>query len=159
MASLGGQDDNTVVIWDLTKRAALCGLPASKDSAGFTHCLQYMHNTDYGFVTGGNGTLRVWELNAESRKIRPTDVALGNIKRVVDCVTVDTNDEFMYCGTTTGDVLQVDLKTKLFKMSGPKTLFSNGIHSIALVNQDSAIIGSGDGHVAMLRLDKLAVTQ
>lgn len=64
--------------------------------------------------------MRVWELNIAQRKIRASDVQTGQIKRIIKCITIDQDDEFMYCGTTTGDLLQVSLKTKLFKNSGPK---------------------------------------
>jgi hypothetical protein len=98
---------------------ALCGSPASKDSSGGTLALAYLTNDDNSFVTGGHCILRVWELNKEQRKVRATDCQTGQIKRVVNCIAVDHDDEFMYCGTTTGDLLQVNLKTKLFKNSGP----------------------------------------
>jgi cilia- and flagella-associated protein 52 len=120
LASLGGQDDNSVIVWDLEKFAAICGSPASSDSSGETLSLAYLNKNDNQFVTGGVGTLRVWELNLLQRKIRATDVQTGQIKRIVKCIAVDQDDECMYCGTTTGDLLQVNIKTKLFKHAGPK---------------------------------------
>lgn len=119
LASLGGEDDNAVIVWDMEKYAAICGSPASSDSSGATLSLAYLHKSDTMFVTGGAGTLRVWSLNPEKRKIRPTDCQTGQIKRIVKCIAVDENDHFMYCGTTTGDLLQVSLESKLFKHAGP----------------------------------------
>ena len=52
-------------------------------------------------------TLRVWELSPETRKIVATDCNLGQLKRVVQCVQVAPQDDYMYCGTSSGDVLQV----------------------------------------------------
>ncbi len=52
-------------------------------------------------------TVRVWEVNPVSRKVTPTDCNLGQIKRIINCVQIADDDAFMYCGTTTGDVLQV----------------------------------------------------
>ncbi|KAJ3331476.1 Cilia- and flagella-associated protein 52 [Blyttiomyces sp. JEL0837] len=161
LASLGAEDDNSVIVWDLEKGAAICGSPASKDSSGVTLSLAYLNHDDNVFVTGGHSTLRVWELNATQRKVRATDCQTGQIKRIVKCITVDENDEFMYCGTTTGDLLQVNLRTKLFKHSGPpkeKDLFSMGILSVALSpKNDSVIVGCGDGTIAALRLPKLSI--
>ena len=119
LASLGGEDDNSVIVWDLVKGAAICGSPASKDSAGVALSLAYLNNNELKFVTGGNFNLRVWELNIQDRKIRPNDCQTGQIKRIINCITVDPKDEFMYCGTTTGDLMQVALATGLFKHSGP----------------------------------------
>lgn len=119
LASLGGQDDNSVIVWDLEQGAAICGSPASKDSSGETLSLAYLNNDDNIFVTGGHSILRVWELNKEARKVRASDCQTGQIKRIVKCITIDSADEYMYCGTTTGDLLQVNLTTRLFKNSGP----------------------------------------
>ena len=52
-------------------------------------------------------TLRVWELNPEARKIIPTDCNLGQLKRIVQCIRVSHDDKYVFCGTTTGDILQV----------------------------------------------------
>ncbi len=120
LASLGGEDDNSIIVWDLEKKTAICGAPASSDSSGATITLSYLNNSDLQFVTGGAGTLRVWELNPAQRKIRPNDVQTGQIKRVVKCIAVDKNDELMYCGTTTGDLMQVNITTRLFKNSEPR---------------------------------------
>jgi WD40 repeat protein len=119
LASLGGEDDNSVIIWDLEKGAAICGTPASNDSTGVTLSLAYLNHDDHKFVTGGHSTLRIWEVSPTQRKVRPTDCQTGQIKRIVNCITVDQNDQFMYCGTTSGDLLKVDLKTGLFKHAGP----------------------------------------
>ncbi|KAI8622104.1 WD40-repeat-containing domain protein [Chytriomyces sp. MP71] len=163
LASLGGQDDNSIIIWDLEKGAALCGSPASKDSSGVTLSLAYLNQDDNTFVTGGHSTLRVWELNAVQRKIRATDCQTGQIKRIVKCITVDSEDEFMYCGTTTGDLLQVNLRTKLFKHSGPpkeKDLFSMGILSVAISpRNDTVVVGCGDGNISVMKLPKLNIVK
>ncbi len=52
-------------------------------------------------------TLRVWELNPATRKVLPTDCNLGQLKRIINCVKISHDDQFMYCGTTSGDILQV----------------------------------------------------
>ena len=119
LVSLGAEDDNSVIVWDLEKGVAICGSQASKDSSGVTLSLAYLNKDDNVFVTGGNSTLRVWELNSVQRKVRAVDCQTGQIKRIVKCITVDNDDEYMYCGTTTGDLLQVSLRTKLFKHAGP----------------------------------------
>ena len=37
----------------------------------------------------------------------PTDCNLGQLKRIVNCIEVSEDDQYMYCGTTSGDVIQV----------------------------------------------------
>ena len=58
-------------------------------------------------------TLRVWELK-EGRKIVPTDCNLGQLKRIVNCVQFSDDDQYMYCGTSSGDVLQVNTCTPVY---------------------------------------------
>ncbi|KAJ3057178.1 Cilia- and flagella-associated protein 52 [Rhizophlyctis rosea] len=181
LASLGGQDDNSIIVWDLGQGAAICGAPASKDSSGVTLSLAYFNNNDLMFVTGGHATLRLWNLDVAARKVRASDCQTGQIKRIVRCIYVDPNDEFLYCGTTTGDLLKVDLKTGLFKLAGPpkekvrlsaqydtyvqmltsicQDLFSMGILSVALAKDGHVIVGCGDGTIASLKLPKLTINK
>jgi WD40 repeat protein len=155
LVSLGGEDDNSVIVWDMKTYQAICGSPASADSSGVTLSLAYLNKSDTHFVTGGNGTLRVWELYPEKRKVRATDCQTGQIKRIVKCICVDEDDDFMYCGTTTGDLLSVNLQSKLFKQAGPpkKEFFSMGILTTCISPKgDVVAIGSGDGTIALLSL-------
>jgi len=50
LASIGGQDDNNLVIWDVETGMAICGSPASHDST----LVVTWHNTNpFQLVTGG----------------------------------------------------------------------------------------------------------
>lgn len=50
---------------------------------------------------------------------------MGNIKRSYTCLTIDANDAYVYAGTKTGDILEVDLNTANFKRVAPcNMLFS-----------------------------------
>lgn len=154
LVSLGGEDDGSVVVWDLESREAVCGAPAAVVSAGVTFCVAFANISDSVFVTGGMKTLRVWEIDAANRIIRPTDCNLGQLKRVVKCIQVSADDRVMYCGTTSGDLLQVNMKTKLLCHYGPpKDKFSLGVISLALVTSGDILVGAGDGTVAILRGD------
>ena len=45
----------------------------------------------------------------KTRKIVPTECSLGQLKRIINCILVaGEDDKYVYCGTTTGDVLQVN---------------------------------------------------
>jgi len=153
LITLGGQDDNTIVVWDIEKAKAICGVPASKDSDGIALRVAPYNQCETCFASCGISTLRVWEFDTERRKAQMFDINMGPIKRVIECCVVDDNDEYMYCGTTTGDLLKINLHTKLFRQSGPpKEKFSLGIISILLVpGTDKVIVGSGDGTVALMK--------
>lgn len=119
LASIGGQDDNTVVVWDIQKGVAICGAKASKDTAGPTTCLAYFNCDDSRLVTAGNQVIRVWDVDPKNKKLVVHDCQLGQIKRVVNVIKIGQDDQNLFCGTTTGDLLQINLKSYLFTQSGP----------------------------------------
>lgn len=152
LVSLGGQDDGSVVVWSLDKKEAICGSPAQSKSSGNTMCLTYSNNSDFLFVSAGDNNLRVWELDVENRKIRPTDVGTGQTKRIITCMSLTADDKTLYCGTTTGDVLGINMESRLFQHIGPeKEKFSLGVTSVALLETGEFLIGAGDGTVQIMR--------
>lgn len=148
LVTLGGRDDSSVVVWDLALREALCGAPSALQSAGTVYTVQFLNTTDDMFVTGGNKTLRIWEVDRENRKIRPQECDLGQLKRDVRCILIDSNDEFLYAGTTSGDILQITIRTHLFKQSGPpKDKYTQGVHSLGMLKDGTLIVATGGGVV------------
>ena len=53
LASLGGEDDGSVVIWSLLEREPICGSPAQPPSAGFTDCIAFAAKDDRLLFTAG----------------------------------------------------------------------------------------------------------
>eukprot|EP01062_Namystynia_karyoxenos_P031385 TRINITY_DN2327_c0_g1_i4.p1 TRINITY_DN2327_c0_g1~~TRINITY_DN2327_c0_g1_i4.p1 ORF type:complete len:664 (+),score=248.70 TRINITY_DN2327_c0_g1_i4:80-1993(+) len=155
LASLGGQDDNTLVVWDLSTGRPLCGGPASFD---LSMCVCFFNNSNEKLVTAGQGILRVWDVDTVNRKIHPTDVNLGNLKRTVRNVVVEPNDRFAYCGTSTGDLLCVQLVQPCsFKFAGPTKPLVQGVLCSAMTDDGHVLVGSGGGEVALLQAKDLKV--
>jgi len=156
LVTLGGQDDGSVVCWDINKKEAVCGAPAAVLSAGVTYCVAFASSSNEMFVTGGKETLRVWELDVQNRIIRPTDCSMGQLKRIVKSIRVSADDQYFYCGTTSGDVLQINMKTKLLCLYGPaKDKFSLGVLALNLMgNNGEILVGAGDGTIALIKLVK-----
>ena len=99
-----------------------------------------------------SGTLRVWTLDVEHRKIRPSDVNMGQLKRVVRCIEMAEDDSFFYCGTTTGDIMAVNMFSNNFQTLGPeKEKFSLGVTALSLLKTGELLVGAGDGTVAIVR--------
>ena len=71
LASVGGVDDNNLVIWNVADGKAICGSPAAHDTA---LTVTWLNQSDLGLVTGGIKALRMWSLNPEARKVRPMDI-------------------------------------------------------------------------------------
>ncbi|CAF0892575.1 unnamed protein product [Didymodactylos carnosus] len=141
--SLGGQDDGSIVVWNIETKEPVCGSPAQHKSAGITYCLAAAKDNDYLFYSAGNGTLRFWQLDVANRKIRPTDINTGTVKRIASL-----DGTHLYCGTTTGDVLMIYIPAAQFKAIGPeKKKYSMGITAMqALVNGD-VLLGTGEGKI------------
>uniref|UniRef100_A0A8C8BQP1 Cilia- and flagella-associated protein 52 n=1 Tax=Otus sunia TaxID=257818 RepID=A0A8C8BQP1_9STRI len=135
LLSLGGQDDGSVVVWHVAKREAVCGSPASACSTGGVTSVVCCSHRDEVFVTAGNGTIRVWELDLANRKIHPTECQTGQLRRVIMCVKVADDDNYFYVGTSSGDVLKLNTNNKLMTDYGPqKEKFSSvSSSSVALV--------------------------
>ncbi|CAH8664233.1 unnamed protein product [Schistosoma rodhaini] len=151
LASLGGQDDGSVVIWSVSKREAVCGSPAQPQSAGVTLALACANISENTFITAGENTVRVWSLDLENRKIRPADCNLGQIKRTINCLSVSHNDEIFFAGTTTGDVLTISMKHHLLQVIAPeKNGFSMGVTTLTILGESMLLVGSGDGVVQEL---------
>uniref|UniRef100_A0A663NE12 Cilia- and flagella-associated protein 52 n=1 Tax=Athene cunicularia TaxID=194338 RepID=A0A663NE12_ATHCN len=113
LLSLGGQDDGSVVVWHIDKREAVCGSPASACSAGSATVVVCSSCRDEMFVTAGNGTIRVWELDLANRKIHPTECQTGQLRRVIMCVKVADDDNYFCVGTSSGDILKLNTNNKL----------------------------------------------
>ena len=74
---------------------------------------------------------------------------MNSVKRVFSCCVIDPTDQFAYLGTTTGDIVEIDLQRNLFKRIGPaKRLFSQGINSLNLLANGDILLGAGDGTLA-----------
>lgn len=147
LATLGGQDDNNLVIWDVASGDAICGTPAASDT---TLTVQFYNQRSDMLITGGNYNLRVWQLDRANRKLHPTDVVLGQLRRVIQCLVMAPDDSVAYCGTLTGDLLQVSIASISPRMmrASPQR-FSQGIRSVGIVD-GNIYVGNGDGSLHLL---------
>eukprot|EP01025_Chloroclados_australasicus_P008867 TRINITY_DN13287_c0_g1_i1.p1 TRINITY_DN13287_c0_g1~~TRINITY_DN13287_c0_g1_i1.p1 ORF type:complete len:634 (+),score=78.24 TRINITY_DN13287_c0_g1_i1:174-2075(+) len=150
LASLGGNDDNSLVLWDVQTGEAICGSPTH---ANFTLKVKFLNHDNHMLVTAGNYNLNFWEYDKPNNKLRIHDIQLGQLQRLFNCITVDPQDEYVYCGTTTGDMLQVGVSSKLLRNSGPaKGNMLKGVCAITYCPNDLLAIGGGDGTIKMVSI-------
>ncbi|XP_076027283.1 cilia- and flagella-associated protein 52-like [Genypterus blacodes] len=146
LVSLGGQDDGSIVVWDVETKQAICGSPASAQSTGRCFTVRYSNTNDNVFVSAGTGTLRVWALDLPNRKIRPSECQTGKLKRTVKCIEISHDDQFIFCGTVTGDIMKVFMKTGPLNVCGPKEIKNClGVTAIRLLKSGDLLVGSGHG--------------
>ena len=102
--SLGGQDDGSVVVWDLETKQSICGNPVAPQTAGAIIVLEASNKDPCSFITGmqrriishqhldlllaGEKSIRVWRVDIKNRKLLPEDCNLGTLKRNVQSVAI-----------------------------------------------------------------------
>ncbi len=153
LASLGGQDDNTLVIWDLASGKAICGTPAASYAA---LSVQWSHGSTASLVTCGQYHVRKWEFNFDRRRLFPEDLKTGGVKRIFTTLAVAPDDRIAYAGTSTGDVIMFSLETGNF-LTTSSHRFSLGVCSLAVVDDGSVLVGTGDGALVKINAKDLKV--
>eukprot|EP00929_Paragymnodinium_shiwhaense_P087846 TRINITY_DN4799_c0_g1_i1.p1 TRINITY_DN4799_c0_g1~~TRINITY_DN4799_c0_g1_i1.p1 ORF type:complete len:623 (-),score=166.95 TRINITY_DN4799_c0_g1_i1:288-2156(-) len=153
LATLGGQDDNSLVVWDVNTGSAVCGTPAATDTA---HCVKFLRNNNRKIVTGGNYHVIVWTFDLENKKLRPTPAKLGQLKRVTTNLTLSHDDSVVYCGTETGDLLEVVLgcgpnDEVMYKRTLNKTCYPQGVTCCCLLPNGDLLVGTGGGSVVRIQ--------
>uniref|UniRef100_A0A0G4HQM4 Cilia- and flagella-associated protein 52 n=1 Tax=Chromera velia CCMP2878 TaxID=1169474 RepID=A0A0G4HQM4_9ALVE len=108
LASLGGQDDNALVVWDLETGTPICGTPAATDSA---RTVTFFRTSDRHLVSAGRFHIRIWTFDLPNKKLRPLECRIGNLQRVTTSAVTDATDSNLVCGTTTGDILYVQINS------------------------------------------------
>lgn len=65
---------------------------------------------------------------------------------------VAPDDSIFYCGTTTGDILGINMQSRLFQFIGPeKDRFSLGVTALVMMPTGEFIVGGGDGTVVLVK--------
>lgn len=52
--------------------------------------------------SAGASHLRIWEIDAETKKMTPRDCNLGKLRRCCEALVIHAADEMVYCGTQSG---------------------------------------------------------
>jgi WD40 repeat protein len=155
LASVGGQDDNNLVIWDVESGNALCG---SLTGTNAVNRIKFYNNSDDRLVSIHDYQVMIWTADYSNKKISTDHVNLGQVKRKFTCVVIDHSDSFAYMGTKTGDIIEISLDKAMYKRIGPvKRLFSMGINCITQLPNGDIMVGSGDGTIAKVDFRSMKV--
>jgi hypothetical protein len=102
-------------------------------------------------MTVHNNGIRLWTFDHVKRKFNVVDCQMGHIKRFINCIKIDSSDNFAYCGTRTGDILEIFIDKANFKRVGPlNRIFTGGISQILVTSPSELIVGAGDGSIAKI---------
>jgi len=67
LASLGGEDDKRLVIWEVATGKGLCGNSAGTD---VSHQVRFYNNSDDQLVTVRNMAASIWKVDYVNKKVR-----------------------------------------------------------------------------------------
>jgi len=161
LVSLGGQSDgNQVALWNMAEGVSECVSPASQLPSETCQDIRCFNRTDSKFITVHNNAVKVWEFLGKGKKMRSVDCSMGHIKRYINCVSVDPSDTYGYCGTRTGDILEILLDKATFKRVGPlNRIFTGGIHQVLSFMHRELVVAAGDGSIAKIDKKEMKITE
>ena len=148
LVSVGGRDDNNLIVWDVQTGKALSGSTAG---TAFVRQVKFFNLSDNKFITCQDYGIRIWNVDYELKKLNHIEVNFGNLKRIPLSMVVDPLDKFAYFGTQSGDILEIDLTHAIYKRIGPvKKLFSQGVITIKMLPNSDLLVGTGNGTIAKI---------
>lgn len=157
LASLGGQDDNMLIIWEVSTGKGFCSTHIGHEPG---YDVKFLNNSNNRLITVQNLIVKIWEANYIAKKVNFTLVNLGNLKRTILNIAIDPTDTSAYVGTRTGDILEINIERASYKRCGPpRKLFSQGVQCIALMANGDLLVGTGDGTIAKLGSQNLQVKE
>lgn len=167
LVSLGGRDDNKIVVWDLETGQAICGASAANQTTSTVSW--HSSRSDMIVSAGKNGSANIWTFDQINRKLTPHQINMGSMRRHFLCSAFSHDGKTVYLGTSSGDVLAVSAQQKVFMRAGPSGkprrggkshLLGKGVVSIALCTnheKGNIVVGGGDGTVSLLEGKSLRV--
>ena len=66
---------------------------------------------------------------------------------------IDPEDEFVYCGSTSGDMVEINIERALYKRMAPwGKNFSLGVKTLGILPNGDFLVGAGDGTIAKISI-------
>lgn len=162
LVSLGGKiDGNLVIVWNMAEGKSEGLQVASNHPDQSCQDIAFFNRDPSKFVTVHNNAVRFWTFDGAKRKFNVVDCPLGHVKRFITCLRMDASDTFLYCGTRTGDVMEIAVDKATFKRVGPlNRIFNGGISQLLLASgSGDLVVGAGDGSVARVNKKTMKIDE
>ena len=156
MVTIGSLDDRSrVIVWSLeTGKALFCLAMGNQEVRG----VQFFNNDSSRLAVITEHTIQLLQINEQFKKIEAVKCGTSNLKRNFLSLAIEENDEFIYAGTRTGDVLEIQISTTLFRRVAPiKRLLGCGVRMIQPLPNGDLLLASGSGTVARVDIQKLSI--
>jgi hypothetical protein len=141
-----------LVVWDIETGKSLYGSP---NREVVCEVLFFKKDASKMVVVTQTG-VQILTIDKVYKKIQSLSANFGNVKRQFTCASIDHHDEFVYCGTKTGDVFEINIDKAIYKRVGPvKRLFSLGITAIRILSNGDILVGTGEGKLAKISIQDM----
>ncbi|VTZ70613.1 WD repeat-containing protein 16, putative [Plasmodium chabaudi chabaudi] len=144
--SSGGEDDKQLILTEISNQYFIY-----KTSSDFPYSnISFFHKTN-NFIIAKLNNIRICNYDFTKKLMSYEDINTSIYKRKFVCLELKENDEQAFFGTTTGDILVVNIKSKVLEKIIPeKYLFGNGINVVKSLDDQTILTGSGDGYVSLI---------
>ena len=96
--------------------------------------------------------MTLWSLVPQTGQLASEIISTGTLVREYVCMTFSKNaEDYLYAGTSSGDVCGFHVKTKMLVFT--LNLTALGVRTICTINPQQLIVGGGDGFIVKLDLN------
>lgn len=116
---------------------------------GFVRNIKRRDTSFYQLATAGNKQIMLWSIDPIKGEMECSKVAAegrGSQVRNFTCIAFSPDYELLYAGTSSGDYIISNVKTKSMMTTVPAA--RQGIHSL-LTSPHGLLVGGGDGTVTL----------
>ena len=137
-----------VFIWDTKTGCIVCS--AGLGQIGCVSAIQFggISGRNYVLAIATDKGVSLWQADPYTGNLSGSTCAFGMTRRNFSCLSVASDNQHVYAGSTTGDVAIIGLQGK--NLMHLVSVCAGGITSINEVKGQKLVIGGGDGKVHVL---------
>ena len=154
LLSIGDLQDHKMFFWDMSTGYIVTSVPAHPNPlhavawGGFVKDIKKRDTSNYLLATCGSKSVLLWSLNPRTGEITHEKVNMGTFYREFTCLAFSPDGEWLYAGTSSGDVAVFNVPHRVFSTS--YLVASQGVRSIQCISATHMVVGGGDGKLTSL---------
>jgi len=160
LASLGGPDDENMVISNLVTRKLVSKAVAQQTRAGKAKLIAFLPADSSIIVTAGNQTLRFSKITPNNSHVSYEDAKCSSLKKSISAIQFSSDGKILYCGTDSGEIaifstVDANLQSIISKLDKNQTLGPiSCLNIVDFRNKKCMLIAQTDGVCQLVSLPK-----
>jgi len=160
LASLGGPDDENMVISNLVTRKLVSKAVAQQTRAGKAKLIAFSPADSSIIVTAGNQTLRFSKITPNNSHLSYEDAKCSSLKKSISAIQFSSDGKILYCGTDSGEIaifsiVDANLQSIISKLDKNQTLGPiSCLNIVDFHNKKCLLIAQTDGVCQLVSLPK-----